>query len=230
MRTEPTVKARRDDKNTESSSGRPPVPGESVPSRRSGHIVALAHLTSKPPLAGQAQRSLARRAQTGEKRARDRLVETNMRLVVSIASKYRGEGMEFEDLVSEGVTGLLEGIRRFEPHKGYQLSTYVTFWIRRAILQAWAWQSRNLRLPRGVNDDLHKLARASEDLRDNLGRRPSTGQLARATGLSHARVEELLKARRHPVSLDAPAGGSGSEMEVGEKSTLVELLAAGDES
>lgn len=147
-----------------------------------------------------------------------------MRLVVSIAGKYRGEGMEFEDLICEGVAGLLEGIRRFDPDKGYELSTYATFWVRKAILGAWVWQSRSVRLPRGIIDDLYLLQRRTKELRATLGRWPTTGELARATELSHSRVEELIKARRYTLSLNAPAGGSQASEEPSNPSALGEIL------
>lgn len=147
-----------------------------------------------------------------------------MRLVVSIAGKYRGEGMEFEELICEGVAGLLEGIRRFDPDKGYELSTYATWWVRRAILEAWAWQSRSLRLPKGVIDDLHLLQRQTEKLRATLGRWPTTEELARATELSHSRVEEVLKARRYTLSLNAPAGCPDAGDEPSGASALGEIL------
>lgn len=186
-------------------------------------------LTRRPPLSAAAQNRLVRRAHNGDLKAREELVRTNMRLVVSIASKHRGEGMELEDLISEGVTGLLEGIRPFDPDKGYALSTYATFWIRRATLEAWAWQGRTLRLPRGVNDDLHKLARTGEQCFQELGRQPCTGELAQAAGLERGRVEELLKVRRYTLSLEVPAGRSDSPSEQGERSALGELLAEGEQ-
>lgn len=176
------------------------------------------------PLSGAEQIRLARRAHAGDARARRRLVETNMRLVFSVAKKYRGDGIAFEDLISEGVTGLLEGIRRFDPDAGYRLSTYATFWIRRVVLDAWLWHGRTIRMPRGVHDDLRTMSRVSEEILAVYGREPTPEELARAGALSVTRVQELLRARRYTASLDAPAGPySGGED--GQRSVLGELLA-----
>lgn len=181
-------------------------------------------LSRAQPVSGAEQIRLARRAHSGDERARRRLVETNMRLVFSVARKYRGEGIAFEDLISEGVTGLLEGIRRFDPDAGYRLSTYATFWIRRAVLDAWLWHGRTIRMPRGVHDDLRTMSRVSEELLAVYGREPTPEELARAGALSVTRVQELLQARRYTASLDAPAGRyCGGED--GERSVLGELLA-----
>lgn len=181
-------------------------------------------LSRAQPLSGAEQVRLVRRAHCGDERARRKLVETNMRLVFSVAKKYRGEGIAFEDLVSEGITGLLEAIRRFDPDSGYRLSTYATFWIRHAVLDAWLWQGRTIRLSRGVHDDLHVLGKVSEELFAFYGREPTAGELASAASFSVSRVEELLQTRRHISSLDAPAGGSSGAGEDGQRAALGELL------
>lgn len=200
------------------------IPGEStsagMENSLSGNVYSLSRAV---PLSGAEQIRLARRAHAGDERARRRLVQTNMRLVFSVAKKYRGEGIAFEDLVSEGVTGLLEGIRRFDPDAGYRLSTYATFWIRHAILDAWLWQDRTIRLSRGVHDDLHTLNRVSEELFAAHGREPTAKELARAGSFSLCRVEELLRVGRRTASLDAPAGRSSGGDEDGRKSSLGEL-------
>lgn len=185
-------------------------------------------LSKASPLSGAEQIRLARRAHAGDERARRRLVETNMRLVFSIASKHRGEGIAFEDLISEGTIGLLEGIRRFDPQKGYKLSTYATFWIRHAVLDAWLWHGRTIRLPKGVHDDLHTLSRAREELLAVCGREPTPEELTRTSSLSLSRVAELLKARRHTLSLEVPAERSDSLSEGGERSALGALMADGE--
>lgn len=177
------------------------------------------------PLSGAEQIRLARCAQAGDERARRKLVETNMRLVFSVAKKYRGEGIPFEDLISEGVTGLLEGIRRFDPYAGYRLSTYATFWVRHAVLDAWLLHGRTIRLPRSIHEDLHTVSKVSEELLAVYGRDPTLEELARAGSFSVSRVQELLRARRYTASLDAPAGRYSGGDEDGERSALGELLA-----
>lgn len=199
--------------------GKTANPGEKWPS---GKVHDLARTA---PLSGAQQIRLARRAHAGDERARSKLVRTNMRLVFSVANKYRGEGIAFEDLVSEGTAGLVEGIRRFDPDAGYRLSTYATFWIRRAVLEAWLWHGRTIRVPRGVHDDLHTLGRVREELLKAYGREPTPGELAEGGSFSNSRVEELIRASRLPASLDAPAGRSSRALEDGEKSALGELLA-----
>lgn len=150
--------------------------------------------------------SLTERIRSGDERARERMIEANLRLVVSIARHYNCRGMTFEDVVQEGILGLMSAINKFDPTKGFRFSTYATYWIRQAIVRAIEKQSRMIRLPTYAYHAVGKLERSSMQLSDKLGRQPTSEELAVETTLSVSTVNALLQSIQEPVSLDVLLG------------------------
>lgn len=149
---------------------------------------------------------LARRIATGDGKAKARLVEANMRLVVSIAKAYRSSGIPFEDLIQEGAIGLMTAAERFDPKRGYRFSTYATQWIRQAIGRAVDNKAKSIRLPAHVSESLRKLDKARAEMRREIGEDPTPEQLAARTGISPRKVANLLNTTQEPISLDMPVG------------------------
>jgi RNA polymerase primary sigma factor len=138
--------------------------------------------------------------------AKARLVESNMRLVVSIAKAYRSSGIPFEDLIQEGAIGLMTAAERFDPKRGYRFSTYATQWIRQAIGRAVDNKAKSIRLPAHVSESLRKLDKARAEMRRELGEDPTLEQLAQRTGIATRKVVALLNTTQEPISLDMPVG------------------------
>jgi RNA polymerase primary sigma factor len=159
-----------------------------------------------PLLTVQEEIDLTNRIRTGDERARERMIEANLRLVVSIARHYNCRGMTFEDVVQEGILGLMSAINKFDPSKGFRFSTYATYWIRQAIVRAIEKQSRMIRLPTYAYHAVGKLERSSMQLSDKLGRQPTSEELAAETTLSVSTVNALLQSIQEPVSLDVLLG------------------------
>jgi len=159
-----------------------------------------------PLLTAEEEVELAKRMEMGDKQAKSRLIEANLRLVVSIAKRYVGRGMQFLDLIQEGNMGLIKAVEKFEFRRGFKLSTYATWWIRQAITRAIADQARTIRIPVHMVETINKLIRTSRHLIQELGREPTPEEVGAEMGISADKVREILKIAQEPVSLETPIG------------------------
>ena len=161
-----------------------------------------------PLLTYDEEYELALKAKNGDKKAREKLINANLRFVVSVAKKFRGQGMPLEDLINEGNIGLMTAVDKFEPEKGYHFISYAVWWVRQAILKALAEQSRPVRLPLNRSNELIQIVRAKNDLIHNKGiSDPTVDEIAAASGLDVTLVKNLLEVTRDMISFDSPIKG-----------------------
>ena len=163
-----------------------------------------------PLLTPAEERELARRKDEGDEAAKQKLIESNLRLVMSITRNYTKAGVPLLDLIQEGNLGLIRAVEKFDYKLGYKLSTYATWWIRQAVTRALADQGRTIRLPVHVADQVRRMMRARRQLAQKLNREPTQAELAKESGFSEQRVQELLDLVEDPVSLETPVGDGES--------------------
>lgn len=166
----------------------------------------LKEIGKVPLLSNDQEKELAEKMRAGDEKAKEKLVEANLRLVVSIAKRYVGRGMFFLDLIQEGNLGLMKAVEKFDYEKGYKFSTYATWWIRQAITRAIADQARTIRIPVHMVETIHKVSRYSRQILQELGREPTPEEIGEKMNMSADKVREIMKIAQDPVSLETPIG------------------------
>ena len=179
----------------------------------------LKEIGKVPLLSGDQEQELAKKMLDGDEDAKNTLIESNLRLVVSIAKKYMNRGLSLLDLIQEGNIGLIKAVDKFDYSMGFKFSTYATWWIRQAISRAIADQARTIRIPVHMVETINKLNRIERQLIQELGREPDTKELAEKMGMSEEKIREIQKISQDPVSIDKPVGEE-------EDSHLVDFIAS----
>ena len=192
-----------DENKDDDSSASAPEPGVTIDDPVKVYLKEIGRV---PLLTSEEEIELAIRIADGDVKAKQRLSEANLRLVVSIAKRYLGRGMQFLDLIQEGNLGLIKAVEKFDYTKGFKFSTYATWWIRQAITRAIADQARTIRIPVHMVETINKLVRVSRQLLQELGREPSPEEIAEAMDIPVERVREIQKISQEPVSLETPIG------------------------
>jgi RNA polymerase primary sigma factor len=169
----------------------------------------LRDISQRPLLTAAEEVELAKRIEKGDQAAKNRMIESNLRLVVSNAKRYRGLGLPFLDLIQEGIIGLIRAVEKFDHRRGFKFSTYATWWIRQAMQRALQQQSRTIRIPVHVGQELARVRAAERRLAVELGRDPAAEEVAKAVQMSVQQLEDLRAAERIPVSLEARVGTEG---------------------
>ncbi|HET7379229.1 MAG TPA: sigma-70 family RNA polymerase sigma factor [Gaiellales bacterium] len=172
----------------------------------------LREISQVPLLTAAEEVSLAKALEHGDERARQRLIESNLRLVVSVARRYSGRGLSFLDLIQEGNLGLMKAVERYDWRLGHRFSTYATWWIRQSVTRALADQGRTIRVPAQVVDTINRMARIDRQLTQKLGRAPTVEEVATEMELTPEKVEHLRRVAQEPVSLAAPVGDDSTEL------------------
>lgn len=185
----------------------------------------LKEISKIPLLSAEEEIELAKRIEAGDEKAKLKLVESNLRLVVSIAKKYIGHGILFLDLIQEGNIGLIKAAEKFNHSKGYRFSTYATWWIRQAITRGIAEQSRTIRVPVYMIENINKLHQVEKRFNQNFGRNPTEEEIAEEMNLSVSRIKEIIDSAKNTISLETPIGGEGEQ-----EDTIGEFISDDNES
>ncbi|MBQ6317574.1 MAG: sigma-70 family RNA polymerase sigma factor [Oscillospiraceae bacterium] len=190
-----------------------PYEGDEIPADGAGEDafcdslqIYLEEIGRIPLLTQEEETLLAAKVMAGDSDAKSRLIEANLRLVVSVAKGFRGQRMEFADLIQAGNLGLMNAADKFDPARGTRFSTYATWWIRHSIVRCIVTQSRTIRIPEHLFESVDKILRTSRRLMETLGRDPTEAELAEALNMTVENVRKLLLLAREPLSLDAPGG------------------------
>jgi RNA polymerase primary sigma factor len=176
----------------------------------------LSKIGQRRLLSAHQEISLSRRARAGDQRARKKLVERNLRLVIPVAKRYRGMGLPFEDLIQEGNIGLMKAVERFDPERGFRFSTYATWWIRQAIGRAVADKGRTIRVPVYMGQKMRKTIRTFNELSAELGRQPTDEEVAEQLGWTIDEVRDARDATTETTSLNGPISGAQEDSELGD--------------
>jgi RNA polymerase primary sigma factor len=176
----------------------------------------LAHIGEGDLLTHEEEIDLSKRSKQGDARARQRLIEKNLRLVVSVAKRYRGYGLPFEDLIQEGNIGLMKAVEKFDPDRGFRFSTYATWWIRQAVQRAVADKGRTIRVPVHMTEKIRKVSRAMSELAVELEREPTEIEVARRLGWDPEEVRLTMSAMPDATSLDQPVSSEDAASELGD--------------
>jgi RNA polymerase primary sigma factor len=176
----------------------------------------FAHIDKGTLLTHAEEIDLSKRAKAGDKGARQRLIEKNLRLVVSVAKRYRGQGLPFEDLIQEGNIGLMKAVEKFDPDRGWRFSTYATWWVRQAVQRAVADKGRTIRVPVHMGDKIRKMARAYNELSAEREREPTDEEVAHRLGWTAEQVRDVKGAMPDATSFNQPIGSDSDATEIGE--------------
>ena len=169
----------------------------------------LKEIGTVPLLSPEEEMELAIRKSQGDEEAKNKLIEANLRLVVNIAKKYTNRGLSFLDLIQEGNLGLMKGVEKFDPERGFKLSTYATWWIRQSVTRALADQARVIRVPVHMVETINRMTKVQRNLTLKLGYEPSAKEVADELGMTESKVLEIMQISKEPTSLEAPKGEDG---------------------